>query len=147
MTPAEWEAIGNEVMALWGRSPKWLKADQLWRYAQTIPEAAATEAVQSVFLEGRSTAPPPAEILGRAKGMTTEVMTPQEIERYCDSHGHLWSIVGEENKMRELLCCRCHATDTRPAHRAPTEGEIEMGIFTGQPERAGYEAITDQIAP
>lgn len=142
MTPADWKNVASEVEALYGRTGKWAKADASFKYAKRVPAAAAFRALEEIYLEGRSIAPPPAEILGRASKSIENVTTPDEIRRFCSGERHLFGIVGEENKIRTVVCGRCGFEEDRPAHLAPTEGEIENGVYTGKPAD-----ITERIAP
>lgn len=142
MTPNEWKSITDEVIGLWGSSPKWRNAEQVFRFAQTVPYSAARHAVESLFLKGENSAPAPAEVLRVARDSLDYVATADEIRRYCHTNGHLWALVDERAGVRTAVCARCGAEESGPAHRYPTESELERGDF-----REDRTVDTDRIAP
>jgi hypothetical protein len=142
MTPQEWREVSDEVQALWGKSPRWAQVTQVYRYAQGIPVQAAMQAVEQLYLEQRKMTPAPADVLGMARTFMTDGVGVREVAEYCRSAGHLWAIVCEDCGTRTLVCARCRATEDREAAGAPTEGEVEDGVFDSH-----HDAIADRIAP
>ena len=142
MTPDEWKGVTEAVASMWGRTARWAKATDAYRFAQSIPAAAAHQAVEQIYLENRKTTPAPADVLVAARKFITTERGEGEYASYCKSTGHLWGIVKDGSGIREVVCARCHTEETRPAHLAPTETEIEEGTFRGVADRT-----TERIAP
>lgn len=142
MTTDEWRQVTDEVAALWGRNARWAKATDAYRYARSIPFAAAIQAVETIYLENRKHAPAPADVLATAQHLVTDVATTEQVQAYCTASRHLWAIVGATGGVRTVICARCHREEEGAHHLYPTEAELEDGTFAGI-----NDPTADQIAP
>lgn len=142
MTPDEWRQVSDEVAALWGKTARWAKAPDAYRYARPVPAAAAMQAVESIYLENRRHAPAPADVLAAARALQTDVATVEVVAAYCASNRHLWAIVAKTGGVRTVVCGRCKIEEEGPHHQYPTEAELEDGVFAGVSDHTA-----DQIAP
>lgn len=142
MTVDEWREVADSVASMWGKSAKWAHASDAYRFAQSVPAAAAHQAVEQIYMENRKTTPAPADVLSAARKYVTVEGGDGEYAVFCRANRHQWGIVAEAAGIREVVCARCHATETRAAHLAPTESEIENGTFRGVADRT-----TERIAP
>jgi hypothetical protein len=142
MTVDEWRAVADAVASMWGKSARWAHAADAYRFAQSVPVGAAHQAVEQIYLENRKTTPAPADVLVAARKFITYDRDAGVFDEFCRANGHLWGITGEGHGLREVVCARCHLEETRAAHLAPTEAEIEQGVFRGDADRT-----TERIAP
>lgn len=142
MTPTEWEQVKDEVAALWGKNSRWANAADAYRHAKNVPAAAAFQAVELIYLENRKMTPAPADVLGAARKFITDTLTTEDVARTCAQAGHRWGIVSESSGVRTVVCSRCMVEETRAAHLAPTDSELEDGTFSGK----GVDT-TERIAP
>jgi hypothetical protein len=142
MTPDDWKMVVDEVEGLWGKSAKWRNADRAFKYARAIPAAAARSAVEVLFMAGGA-APYPADLISTARSLMDDVMTADEVARYCETNGHAFGVVDEVNGVRTGICGRCRVEVEKPAGLMRTLGEVEDGIPAGKE----HDDIVERIAP
>jgi hypothetical protein len=84
MTPQQWADIITQTQQLWGHSPKWRDATNLYTtHVRTLPYQTMLNTLTDLALAGRPTCPPPAELIGLTHQRTDTHPTQRPDQATC----------------------------------------------------------------